>query len=214
MTQPHRKPALDDVAFVVAFLRANPKFLADRPDLYRALSPPARIHGEALADHMAAMLRAERMHAATMAERADGVLAAGRAAAGLTQRVHAAVLALLHASDAAECIAFELPGLLAVDAMSLCAEPGLAGARTLPTRAVAGLLDGRDVVFRAAPEHRALLHGEAAGLAHADALVRVPGQGPPALLALAAREARALDPSQGTGALAFLGRAVAAVLGR
>jgi uncharacterized protein YigA (DUF484 family) len=34
------------------------------------------------------------------------------------------------------------------------------------------------------------------------------------LLALASRDARALDPAQGSGALAFLGRAVAVALGR
>jgi hypothetical protein len=75
------------------------------------------------------------------------------------------------------------------------------------------LLDGRAVVFRDAPTDARLIHAEAAGLARHDALVRVPGEGPPALLALLAREPHALDP-QGAGPLAFLGRAVAASLGR
>ena len=55
---------------------------------------------------------------------------------------------------------------------------------------------------------------EAAGLARHDALVHVPGEGPPALIALLARSADVLDPAQGRGPLAFLGRAVAAALGR
>ena len=54
---------------VAAFLRAHPEFLAERPELYRALTPPRRVHGEALADHMAAMLIAEREYAGAMAER-------------------------------------------------------------------------------------------------------------------------------------------------
>ena len=41
-----------------------------------------------------------------------------------------------------------------------------------------------------------------------------PRSGPPALLALLARDPRALEPGQGTAALAFLGQAVAAALGR
>ena len=45
-------------------------------------------------------------------------------------------------------------------------------------------------------------------------LVLIPGEGPPTLLALLARDPRALDPAQGAGALAFLGRAIAAALGR
>ena len=60
--------------FVEAFLRANPAWLAEHPELCRVLEPPVRMHGEGLADHMAAMLRVQR-------ERADGLLAAGRATA-------------------------------------------------------------------------------------------------------------------------------------
>lgn len=210
--QPARKDEPDAEA-VAAFLRAHPEFLAERSDLYRVLVPPVRVHGDVLADHMAAMLRAERARGVVLAERVDGVLAAGRAAAGLAQRVQAAVLALMRASDPSDCITAELPGLLAVDAVTLCAEDG-EGGRTVPPGTVASLLDGRDVLFRDAPDDAAVLHGEAAGLAARDALVRVPGDGPPALLALAAREPACLDPRQGAGPLAFLGAAVAAVLGR
>jgi hypothetical protein len=79
---------------------------------------------------------------------------------------------------------------------------------------VARLLDGRQVVFRDAPSDVRMLHAEAAGLARYDALVRVPGEGPAALVALLARDRHVLDPAQGVGPLVFLGRAVAAALGR
>lgn len=199
---------------VAAFLRARPGFLAERPDLYRSLVPPQRIHGEAMADHMVAMLRAERQHAAAMAERADGVLAAGRAAAGLASRVQTAVLALIAAHDVADCVAHDLPGLLSLDAAMLCMEADATGVRRLPAGTVARLLDGRTVVFRAAPADAVLLHAEAARLAHRDALVMVPWGGAPALLALVSRDEAPLDPVQGSGALVFLGRAVGAALGR
>lgn len=163
--------------------------------MYRRLAPPLRVHGEALADHMVEMVRAERAHAAAMAERADGVLAAGRAAAGMTARVHEAVLALIGTEDAAECAALVFPALLAVDAASLCAEALLPGARKLPPGMVARLLGGRSVAYRSDIAEARLLHGEAAGLARHDALVRIPGD-PPALLALSAREQWTLDPAQ------------------
>jgi len=202
-----------DPEAVAAFLTAHPRFLADRPALYRVLAPPRRVHGEGLADHMAEMVRAERAHAAAMAERADGVLAAGRAAAGMTARVHEAVLALIGAGDIAECVAAVFPAVLAVDAAALCIEAALPGAHTLPAGTVARLLGGRAVAHSSDPAEARLLHGEAAGLARHEALVRVPGE-PAALLALSAREHWTLDPAQGAGALAFLGRAVAAALGR
>jgi uncharacterized protein YigA (DUF484 family) len=73
---------------VASFLRANPGFLAGRPELYGALMPPRRTHGPVLADHMAAMIQAGRHEVAR-------VLEAGRARQGLGARVGEAVLALL-----------------------------------------------------------------------------------------------------------------------
>lgn len=214
MPLPEPETGAAEAARVTAFLRANPEWLAENPDLYRVLAPPSRVHGERLADHMAAMVKIERAHAAAMSERADDVLAAGRAAAGLAGRVQEAVLALLRSPDPVDCVSGEMPGILAVDAVHLCIEALLPGTRPLPEGTIDRLLGGRQVLFRDVATDERLLHAEAAGLAGHDALVMVPGQGPPALLALLAREKRALDRVQGAGALAFLGRAVAAALGR
>ena len=192
--------------FVAAFLRANPAWLARNPELYRVLAPPERVHGDELADHMAAMLRTERA-------RTDGLVAAGRAAAGVAGRVQEAVLMLLRSADVTDCISGALPAILGIDAAHLCMEAAHPGARLLPEGTVRGLLDGRDVVFRDAPADARRLHAEAAGLARHDALIRVPGD-PPALLALLARDRCALDAVQGAAPLAFLGRAVAAALRR
>ncbi len=213
MTSPRIRPdrAAEEVA---AFLRENPSWLAENPELYRALTPPRRIYGEPLADHMAAMLRAERAHAAEMARRADFILAAGRATAGLIARVQEAVLALMRATDTLDCLSGELPGVLGLDAVALCVEAHLPGARSLPPGTVAAALGGRDVVFRDAPADAAVMHAEAARLARHDALVRVPAPGSPALLALVARDRSLLEPGQGAGALAFLGRAAATALAR
>ena len=199
---------------VEAFLRANPSWLADNPDLYRVLVPPNRVHGEHLADHMAAMVQIERARATAMAERADDVLAAGRAAAGLAVRVQEAVLALLRADDKMDCLTGELPGILAVDSVHFCVEALLPGVRPLPQGMVGQLLGGRQVLFRDTVTEARRLHAEAAGLAGHDALILIPGSGPPALLALLARDGQMLDPARGAGALTFLGRAVAAALGR
>ncbi len=216
MTTPRVPDALStlDAAQVTAFLRAHPGFLAENPELYRALLPPERVHGASLADHMAAMLAAERAHAAAMAEQADCILAVGRAAAGLAARVHEAVLAVMHTDSLVDCIAGEFPSLLAVDAACLCIESELSGARHLPLGLVDSLLGPTRVVFGADPQTAAVVHGEAMGLARHEALIRIPGNGPPAMLALASRDAAALDPAQGTTSLAFLGRVVATALGR
>lgn len=192
---------------VAAFLRANPGWLTENPELYRVLEPPRRLHGEQLADHMAAMLAQERAHAQSLSARADSVLAAGRAAAGLSARVQEAVLALMRASDLVDCVTTELPALLGVDAATLCAEDGRPGARPLPAGTVARLFGPREVVFREAPTEVRMLHGSAAPLAQVDALVRLTGG---ALLALAARDRTHLHSCQGVRPLGFLGRALSA----
>ena len=194
------------------FLRANPAFLAENPELYRILLPPARVYGADVEDHMAAMISAQRAHAEAMQTQTDRVLAVGRAQAGLSARVQEAVLALIEHPAVAECISSEFPRTLAVDAAHLCAESPLPGARALTRGSVTALFGRAGVVFECDPEWAATLHGEAAGLAGHQVLIRLPGQD--ALIALAARDGGTLDPSQGVGCWQFLARAVAAALSR
>jgi uncharacterized protein YigA (DUF484 family) len=196
-------------ADVESFLRANPSFLAARPDLYRVLVPPQRVHGEALADHMAAMVRIERAHAAAQQERAELVLTAGRAAIGLAERVHEAVLALISTDDVADCVSQELPHLLGVDAAALCCETFRPRWRSLPPGAVAALMRGKAMVTRDRPADAVLIHAEAALLAERDVLVRLPCQDP-VLLALVSRDPASLPGTQGTQYYTFLGRVLAA----
>lgn len=209
---------------VAAFLVANPDFLARRPELYRVLAPPRRLHGENLADHMVAMVAAERARLSTIEAEMQEALAHGRAGAGLALRVRLAVLALMRARDVTDTIGQELPPLLRVESCTLLAEPRRAGrsglprqgVRALPEGAVARLLGpGRDARIRTEPTEAELLHAEAAPLVARDALVRVPlCCGTPCLLALGARDAAALPARQAAQTLAFLGRAVAAALSR
>jgi uncharacterized protein YigA (DUF484 family) len=205
--------ATPDPSAIVDYLRANPSFLSARPELYRVLTPPQRVHGEVLADHMTAMVRVERAHAAALRDRAAEVLNAGRAAAAVAERVHEAVLALIAAPDTAECVTNELPHLLGIDAAALCCETFRPRWRTLPPGAVAMLMRGRAVISRDRPADAVVLHAEAALLAERDVLVRLPGL-VPSLLALVSRDPAALPALQATAAFTFLGRVVATLVGR
>ena len=201
-----------DEAAVAAFLRAHPDWLAENAHLYRMLAPPVRVHGEALADHMAAMLQAERTRTAQLARQTEELLDHSRSAAGLAERVQAAVLALIRAPNAGEWVTDELPGLLGLDSACLRRESRRAG--DLPPGTVARLLGGRDAMVREGLEadgDAVKLHGEAALLARVDALVRVKLP-TPTMLVLACREPGTLSPGKGCAALAFLGAALAARL--
>ena len=197
--------ALDGSRFVAAFLRSHPGWLAAHPELYAVLDPPRRLHGEALADHMAAMLEQAR-------RLGTGAAAGRRAADGFAQRVQEAVVAMMRATDALWCLHHDLPGLLRLDSVRLCAESALDGAVAVPSGTVAAALGQRDALVRDATRSP-LLHGEAASLAQHEALVRVPLRRAPALLALGCRDGSGLDGA-GTQTLAFLGQAAAAALER
>lgn len=202
----------DSPATIARFLRRHPDFLAENPELYRALTPPLRVHGENLTDHMDAMVRRARAHALDMQSCAEEVLASGRAAAAMQARVQEAIVAAIAAADLAEFVPNELPALLGLDAASLCAEAPRPRWRALPPGAVQRLLGGRPVAMRDRPEDAALLHAEAARLAARDVLIRLPGA-TPTLLALASRDP-GTPGAAATPALAFLGRALGALLAR
>jgi hypothetical protein len=219
--QPVARPAAaaapPTAAAVAEYLAAHPGFLAERPDLFRLLDPPRRVHGERLADHMAAMLAAERGRLRDLEREMEAAASAGRAGQGLSLRVRLAVLALMRAQDVAEAVTQELPALLGLETCTLLAErPDRRGVVKLPPGTVRRLLGpGRDAVVRSAPTEVALLHQEAAPLVVRDALARVPlCSGQSALLALGARDAAMLPARQAAATLAFLGRAVAAAMAR
>lgn len=202
---------------VAAFLRAHPEFLAERPELYRTLDPPRRVHGDRMADHMAAMLAAERRRVRGLEADMNAALNAERAGHGLTIRVRLAVLALMRCGDVPEAVTQEMPALLGIETCTLLSEaPDRRGVVRLERGAAARLLrPGRDAVVRPAPTEAELIHQEAAPLVKRDALARVPvWTGHPTLLALGARDPNALPAKQSTATLAFLGRAVAAALAR
>jgi len=215
MSAPRRKIDLPSAPSVAAFLRANPSWLAENPDLYRTLAPPVRVHGEPLADHMEAMLGVARAQASTL-------LAVGRAAQILAGRVEQAVVALVRAADPVGALGLELPALLGVDAVNLCVEAEIAGARAIPPGTIARLLGREDMRLsgtpranrRASEAEAALFHGEAAALAKHEALVVVPGTAVPAVLALASRDPLANPASAARGPLMLLARATAAALER
>ncbi len=214
---PDMPEALPSAESVVAFLRTHPDFLTEHPELFRVLAPPRRVHGDQFADHMAAMLGAERRRVRSLEAEVDAAVTAGRAGYGLTIRVRLAVLALMRSTDVIETVTQELPALLGIETCNLLSEkPDRRGVLHLPRGAVSRLMGpGRDAVVRAAPTETLTLHEEAASLVARDALVRVPvWTGTPTMLSLGARDQHALPARQATATLAFLGRAVAAALAR
>lgn len=171
-------------AAVEAFLQAHPDFLAARPRLYAVLTPPRRVHGEAVTDHMAAMIQAGR-------QEWRGLLEAGRTRGAFAARVAEAVLALIASRDPLDCLRHEWPARLGVESCRLVAA-----------------IPGPALILRDVAVASAALHGEAAPLIRREALLRLGEQ----TLSLGARDAA--DLPHEPESLAFLARALAAALAR
>lgn len=193
----------DGDRLIAAFLRANPGWLAAHPEVYAVLDPPRRLHGEAMADHMAAIIDQARRHG-------NDAAAGRRATEGFTQLVQDAVLALMRAPDPAWCLQNDIPGLLRVESVRLAAEGSLPGAAALEAGTVDAVLGQRAALIRDAGRDRNL-HGEAAPLTIREAIVRVPLASTPALLAISTRDPAGLEGAS-TPSLGFLGAAAAAAL--
>ena len=210
----------DEAAMVETFLRANPAFLAEHPALYRALTPPRRVHGERMADHMTAMLEAERARAAELRGTLEELIAQARANQANQARANQAILALLAArtpAEALDIIGQDWPDLLGVDVVTICAEGrAVTGARPLARGTVARLLPSSGpIALRPQATDTEALYGEAAALVASDALARLTlANGGEGMLACGSRDAGHFEPRQGTELVAFLAAAVSIALGR
>jgi len=201
----------DESTRIEAFLRANPGFLSERGELYAALEPPLRVHGEGLADHMAASLAAARRALTDERATTAHLLATQRATAANFARVQSAVLALIAAENLAECVSEILPGLMGIDAAMLYTESPRPGFQPIKPGTIRQLLGGRVVRSRANPADAGVLYPQAAHLAQHDVLVRIPAARP-AMLALISRDASLLSGIGDSEIFAFLGRVIAARL--
>ncbi len=196
---------------VEAFLRAHPDFLARRPHLYALLAPPRRVHGERLADHMAAMIDQARGREAAL-------IAARRAEAKLAERARRAVLALLVARSPAEVIEVvegEWPSILGVDVVSLGIEgTSIFGLRRLPRGFVRRTLGTAAALVRDRLTERETIHGEAAGLVASDVLARFTLGGAAGLVAFGWRDAVRGGLASGAETYTFLACVLESCLAR
>lgn len=212
-------PALTD-SDVVAFLEANPDFLQRHPALIRRLAPPSRFEaqeeGAEVVDMQGFMVSRLQADLARVRDSQHELIQSARSNLSSQNQIHEAVLAVLEARDMEEFIHIvtrDLPMVLDVDTLTLCAEassrfePKQGGLFVLAEGGVDEVLgEGRKVLLRERSEGNEKLFGPAAALVRSDALVRLTltGTAPQALVALGSREAGRFHPGQGTELLSFL----------
>jgi uncharacterized protein YigA (DUF484 family) len=216
---PARSPT---AAEVVAYLRQNPNFLLEHPDLLEVLTPPSRQSGERVLDMQQFMVQHHRSEIARLKSQHRALVTTSRANLASQARVHSAVLALLGASSFEQLIQIvttDLAVLLDADVVTIAIEsagpqrPRLhhQGVQILESGTVDRVLGTeRDVLLQGDAEGDPVLFGDGAGLVRSAALLRlsVSASAPAGLLCIGMRRPGKFHGGQGTELLGFLARAL------
>ena len=240
MAQKTDKPAVEDEQApedvsgedVAAYLDGHPDFFSDRLELLSKMVAPSRWSGDAVVDMQRFLAERRLGEIDDLRNCAQEVIETSRTNMSVQTRSHAAVLAMLAATDVdhlLHVIDGDLPLLLDVDVVMVAFEPSQtfttsADVHGLTQGAVDGLLGAEEnvrLIRDVAGEMNdgiydgGTLFGAASGLVHSAALARLrPGSTVPAgLMALGARGA-AFGPGQGTELIGFLARVLESCLHR
>lgn len=205
---------------VAAYLLRHPDFLSDHPELMKALTPPSRWRGDTVVDLQSFMVEMLKSELEDLRNCTQEVIETSRSNMSNQTRTHAAVLALIAASDLERLmriITDDLPVLLDVDV----AVVGLEGC------VIAGGGDGEIRELAVGDVDRLMKSNQEAVLfssisddgsifAHASALVRSAAVARLQLeplqttgfFALGSRHEAAFHGGQGTELLRFLARVI------
>lgn len=205
---------------VGAWLKRNPGFLNDNPDVLAALLPPDMDHGEGVLDMQRFMLQRLQRELASITAREQNLLDAAKANADIQARIHGAVRVLMDAESLEALIGIvtgNLPKLFDVAATALCIETDTAlpadvektGVVLLPAGALTEILtEDRTVLLRAKIEGEERVFGKKAKQVRSTALLKLDLGDRTALLALGASAPEGFDPRQGTELLSFFAHAL------
>jgi hypothetical protein len=207
---------------VIEFLMRRPNFLLDNQHLLQVLTPPEAREDDGAVDFQRFMIERLQKELAELKSQQHELISASQSNMMSQNRIHAAILALL-ATDTfehlVELITTDLATMLQVDVVTLCVEsadehlgvPVNPGVYVVPEGDTGEMIgEGREILLRSNAEGEQVVFGGGAGMVHSSALIRLDLApfGPPALLAMGARDERRFHPGQGTELLGFLARVV------
>ncbi len=204
---------------VADFLKRHPDFFVDHPDVLSGMTAPDRWSGDGVVDMQRFLLDRRLEEMDDLRNCAQEVIETSRSNMSTQTRTHAAVLALLGATDLdhlVRLIADDWPFLLDVDVVVFGYEPARARQPRLVSAHIrqfpAGATDAvlgpdQDVRLIRDMQDDGSIFGSGAGLVRSAALARLRPSGslPPGLMALGSR-GNAFHPGQGTELIGFLAR--------
>lgn len=220
---------------VVDFLRANPNFLVENPELLESLMPPEANHGRGVIDFQYYAIDHLRSSSRKLKDRFHRLITSAQDNLSVQHQVHKATLALIRASTAEQllgAITVDLANLFDVDVVRLALESDLAGLQEsyYPEHHYSGICFVPSGMVKAAlmndhvrlisdtqaepPIGFEMIFADCSNLVRSCALLRLnlDRTGKSAILAFGVRENDHFHPGQSADLLQFLGDVAAVKL--
>lgn len=208
------------------WLKKNPEFLSENPDVLSLLNPPSIVDGQDeeqdnVVDFQRLLVDKLRRDHREAVETQHMLVEHSRDTLNNQNRIHAAILHLLDAASFEEfihIITADLSLTLDVDVICLGVESDdtniphryLSGVRLFNSGDVDKILGDRNAVLESDIRGDEYIFGEAAGLVHSQALMRlvIHPKVPQGILAFGSRDAQGFTPDQGIDQVSFLARVI------
>ena len=204
---------------VKSFLKRNPDFLIENPDLFSVLTPPNRSQGDEVVDFQNMMIEKIKSNLENLQYSQGNLIDTSRNNLTTQVQVHEAVLRLLDVEDIGHLghiVSQDWADSLHIDVIRICFEddhpiaaPEIAEISILTQGSVGEYLGKDDIIqLRGDVEVSEEIFGPARSLIKAEALIKIPETkyNPPGILAFGSRDADMFYPGQGTELLRFLGK--------
>lgn len=222
---------------VIDFLRGNPEFLAEHPELFEVLLPPEQQHGRGVIDFQYYAIDNLRRGMRKMKDRFNGLVTSARENLSVQQQVQRAVVSTVKArnlEELLEVLTTDIVRWFDVDVVRLAMESEMAGTYEtyyneenysgicfVPTGTVNASMLGESVRLIAdtqgePPIGFEMVFADCSNLVRSCALVRLemPTVKHTAMLAFGVRHADRFHPHQGGELLGFLGEVMTVILDR
>ena len=222
---------------VIEYLRENPHFLSEHPDLFEVLLPPEQQHGRGVIDFQYFAIDNLRRSMRKMKDRFNGLVVSARENLSVQQQVQRAVVSIVSARNLEELLEVLTTDLMTwfdVDVVRLGMESDMAGIYEtyyneenysgiafVPNGTSDAVLLGEKVRLIAdtqgePPIGFEMVFADCSNLVRSAALVRLelPTIKRPAVLAFGVRHADRFHPHQGGELLGFVGEVMSIVLDR
>lgn len=211
---------------VIAYLKANPKFLQANPDALDYLIPPKdKSGGKGVVDFNHYMLQKLKEDKQSVLNTTRDIIEVSRENMNNLARIHSAVLKILEAAsfdDFIQTLSTDVPVTLDCDVVSLVIEAaegqvpssGTRLVRVVPQGTIDQWMEGNAARVQSNIRGAEAVFGESAGLVQSQALIRIDQtvKIPPAILAFGSRDPEMFTDGQGTELIAFLCQCVERVL--